>query len=448
MQIIWRSDMELRPRLPQRRRIWRPLVAAGIASLMAFGIPSRSAAVDRFDLPATQLRVTLDRALAEHAFLTLEAMRTGIAQGDAFAAAGEALEANTVELVDLIESVYGVDAADAFGDLWRAHIGYFVDYTRALADGDQAAQDHAVDQLRAYTGELAELLAGANPELTVEGVQELLEDHVAQLEQVAAFASQDFGEAYPAVRETYAHMFMIGDGLADAIARQFPERFTGRDVAFGPAVGLGITLDRLLGEHALLAVLATRAGLTEAADRDQAVDTLDANSAELARAIALVYGQATGDAFADLWRTHVGYYLDYVDARRQDDGPAMQDAADGLQQYRSDFSAFVAGANPNLSASDLEHLLAMHTDHLIAQVDAFAEGDYEGAYAATREAYAHMGAIASALAVAIAAQFPDRFPDTAIRDDHPAPAAWVGGAVLAMFGLSIAWRVRRVRLLR
>jgi hypothetical protein len=243
-------------------------------------------------------------------------------------------------------------------------------------------------------------------------------------------------------------MFMIGDGLADAIARQFPERFTGLDVAFGPAVGLGITLDRLLGEHALLAILATRAGLTEAADRDEAVDTLEANSAELGRAIALVYGQATGDAFADLWRTHVGYYLDYVDARREDDGPAMRDAADGLQQYRSDFSAFVADANPNLSASDLERLLAMHTNHLIAQVDAFAEGDYDAAYTATREAYAHMGAIASALARAIATQFPARFPDTRIPADHPAPVAWVSGAALAMFGLLVAWRLRQARLLR
>ena len=440
--------MQAQPHSCRQARTRQHIAAITLATLTVLGMAMPVAAVDRFDLPATQLRVTLDRALAEHAFLTLEAMRTGIEQGDAFAAAAEALEGNTVEVVGLIESVYGVDAADAFGDLWRAHIGYVVDYTRALADGDQAAQDRAVDQLRAYTGELAELLAGANPRLTVEGVQGLLEDHVAQLEQVAAFASQDYGEAYPAVRETYAHMFMIGDGLADAIARQFPERFTGRDVAFGPAVGLGITLDRLLGEHALLAILATRAGLTGAADRDEAVDTLDANSAELARAIGLVYGQAAGEAFADLWRTHVGYYLDYVDARREDDGPAMQDAADGLQQYRSDFSAFVADANPNLSASDLEHLLAMHTDHLIAQVDAFAEGDYEGAYTATREAYAHMGAIATALAVAIAAQFPDQFPDTAIPADHPAPAAWAGGAVLAMLGLVVAWRLRQMRLLR
>ena len=439
--------MQPQPHSRRQARTRRHIAAIVLAALAGIGMATPAAAVDRFDLPATQLRVTLDRALAEHAFLTLEAMRTGIEQGEAFAAAAEALEANTVEIVGLIESVYGADAADAFGDLWRAHIGYVVDYTRALADDDQAGQDRAVDQLRAYTGDLAELLAGANPKLTLEGVQGLLEDHVAQLEQVAAFASEDYAEAYPAVRETYAHMFMIGDGLADAIAGQFPGRFTGRDVAFGPAVGLGITLDRLLGEHALLAILATRAGLTNAADRDEAVDALDANSAELARAIGTIYGQGAGNAFADLWRTHVAYYLDYVEARHDDDGPAMRKATAGLRQYRSDFSAFVADANPNVSASDLEDLLAIHTNHLIAQVDAFAEGDYEGAYAATREAYAHMGAIATALAVAIAAQFPAQFPDTSLPADRPAQSTWVGGAVLAMFALLVAWHLRQRRLL-
>jgi len=434
--------MQAQPHSRRRGRSRENIAGITLALLAVFGLAMPVAAIDRFDLPATKLRVTLDRALAEHAFLTLEAMRTGIEQGDAFAAAAEALEANTVDVVGLIESVYGTPAAEAFGDLWRAHIGYVVDYTRAVADGDQAAQNRAVDQLRTYTGDLAELLAGANPELTLEGVRALLEDHVTQLEQVAAFASQDYAEAYPAVRETYAHMFMIGDGLAAAISRQFPEKFTGRDVAFGPAVGLGITLDRLLGEHALLAVLATRAGLTRAADTDEAVSALDANSGELAEAIAFVYGQAAGDAFADLWRTHVGYYLDYVDARRDDDEPAMQEAADGLQQYRSDFSAFVADANPNLAASDLEDLLLMHTDHLVAQVDAFAEGDYEGAYASTREAYAHMGAIASALAVAIAAQFPDRYPDTRLPADRPVPVAWVSGAAIGVFALLVALRAR------
>ena len=75
-----------------------------------------------FDLPAVQLRLALDRVLAEHAFLSIEAMRTGIAGGAEFEVAAEVLEANTTEVVDLVEAAYGADAADAFAEQWRNHI--------------------------------------------------------------------------------------------------------------------------------------------------------------------------------------------------------------------------------------------------------------------------------------------------------------------------------------
>ena len=45
-----------------------------------------------FDLPAVQLRLALDRVLAEHAFLSIEAMRTGIAGGAEFEVAAEVLK--------------------------------------------------------------------------------------------------------------------------------------------------------------------------------------------------------------------------------------------------------------------------------------------------------------------------------------------------------------------
>ncbi len=68
------------------------------------------------EAPATQLRVALDRVLAEHAFLLIQAMRTGLTPGPEFDAAPGALDANTNQLVAAIQSVYGKDAADAFGE--------------------------------------------------------------------------------------------------------------------------------------------------------------------------------------------------------------------------------------------------------------------------------------------------------------------------------------------
>jgi hypothetical protein len=419
------------------------LIAVTLASALAttFGAAGPAAAVTVLELPASQLRITLGRTLAEHAFLTIEAMRTGLTEGDDFDAAATALEANTGELVAAIESIYGADAADAFADLWRGHIGYIVDYTRAVADDDVAAQDRAVDLLQQYSEDFADLLSGANPKLSRETLLHLLEDHIGQLEQVAAFAQDDYATAYPAVRETYAHMFVIGDGLAAAIIDQFPTKFTGRPQAFGATVDLAIAMDRLLGEHALLAILSTRAGLSAAPDLDAAVAALDDNSTALAVAVAAIYGADAGEQFANLWQSHIRYYLDYVDATREGDAAAQDDATAALAVYRRDFSAWLASANPALSASALERLLTSHTSHLLEQVDQYAAGDFETAYATTREAYAHMATIGAALVTAIAAQFPDRFPDTATEQERvPGTSTWPIGALMVLAGALVATR--------
>ncbi len=112
--------------------------------------PSKVQAAPDFELPAVQLRIGLDRVLAEHAFLTIEAMRTGIAEGPEFDVAAEVLEENTVELLELVEAAYGSGAADAFGEQWRNHLAFLVDYTRAVADGDDDARDLASSQLQTY----------------------------------------------------------------------------------------------------------------------------------------------------------------------------------------------------------------------------------------------------------------------------------------------------------
>jgi hypothetical protein len=434
------------------RRLARLVVIIALALVPTLGAVGPVAAVSVLELPASQLRITLGRVLAEHAFLTIEAMRTGLDEGDDFAAAGTALEGNTRDLVSAIESIYGADAADAFDELWRAHIAYIVDYTRAVADGDEAAQSRAIDLLQGYSEDFADLLSGVNPKLPHDTVVHLLEDHVNQLEQVAAFAEEDYATAYPAVRETYAHMFAIGDGLATAIIDQFPQKFTGKPQAFGPTVDLAVAMDRLLGEHALLAVLSTRAGLSAAPDLEAAVEALDANTTALAVAVGSIYGADAGEEFADLWASHIDQYLDYVEATRGGDDAAADAAAAALAEYRRDFSAWLAAANPALSASALEELLDHHTAHLLEQVDQYAEDDFEAAYTTTREAYAHMATIGAALVTAIAAQFPDRFPDTAIGPAAASEARMAGArvllALLAIAGIMTLGSMRLRRSIR
>lgn len=397
------------------------------------------------DAPATQLRLAIARVLAEHAFLSVQVIRTGLSGGAEFAAAGDALDENTGELVAAIEGIYGQDAADDFDAQWRTHIAYLVDYARALDDNDTAAATLASSQLQEYVTDFSALLAGAAqlPKAAVEG---LINEHVEQLQQVASFERAQFGEAYPAIRETYEHMFMIGDGLASGIVAQFPDRFSGRFSAFSRATDLRLDLNRLLGEHTELAALAMRASLSDAPDAAAASDALEGNTAELQAAIATIYGEEAGTAFGTRWRNHTDLYLDYVAATKASNSTAQAAALRGLRNYRSSFTAFLVQANPLLSAAEFEGLLAEHTDELVAEADQFAEGDYAAAYATGRDAFHHSGVMGDYLARAIADQFPDLFPDTAVRESGP-DLRLVGAllllAALPLWALTSSWGRRR-----
>jgi hypothetical protein len=174
-------------------------------------------------LTAADLRVTLDRLLGEHAVLAMNATNLGVRGSKAFPAAAKALDENSVEISEAIGSIYGPKAAKKFLDgpfQWRAHIGFFVDYTVALAKKDATAQAKAVANLKTYTVKHGDFLAAATglPKLAVRN--DLL-GHVLELKtQLDDYAAGRYAKAADDYRHAYAHMFMTDDLLANAIAKQ------------------------------------------------------------------------------------------------------------------------------------------------------------------------------------------------------------------------------------
>jgi hypothetical protein len=178
--------------------------------------------------PAADLRVTLNTLLGEHAVLAMIATQKGLDGAPDFEAAAAALDENAVAVSEAIGSVYGDEAAKQFLDgpsLWRDHIGFFVDYTVALAGKDKAAQQEAVDNLIGYTGAFSGFLAEATG-LPQAALQEGVTMHVMQLKgALDAYAAGDYTKSYRLFREAYAHMVATGDTLAAAIVEQSPESF-------------------------------------------------------------------------------------------------------------------------------------------------------------------------------------------------------------------------------
>lgn len=176
------------------------------------------------------------------------------------------------------------------------------------------------------------------------------------------------------------------------------------------AADLRVTLDRLLGEHVVLATNATGAALGgRGAEFKGAAAALDANSVDIAQAIGSVYGEAAGDSFLPLWRTHIGFVVDYTKALAGKDMRAQKKAVNDLMQYAEDFGAFIHAATPALPKEAVAETVRQHAVSLKTVIDAQAAGEPKQAQLALREAYGHMSHMASALAGAIVEQFPERY---------------------------------------
>ena len=176
---------------------------------------------------AAELKAALNTMLQEHVYLAAAATNAALGARDAeFKAAAAALDANSVDLSKAIGSVYGNGAEQAFIGLWRKHIGFFVDYTVGTARKDERMQDKAVKDLLGYAEDFGAFLSSANPHLPKQAVAELVRTHVVTLKSVVdAQASGSPDAAFTALREAARHMGMIANPLAEAIAKQFPQKF-------------------------------------------------------------------------------------------------------------------------------------------------------------------------------------------------------------------------------
>jgi hypothetical protein len=216
--------------------------AVGVATVAALGVgcgqtmgPSMGgsamtgAAMTTSGTKAAGLRSVLNNLLQEHVYLAAAATGAALDGRDTeFKAAAGALDQNSIAISKALGSVYGMDAERAFLPLWRRHIGFAVDYTVGVASNDQAKADKAVGELVGYTEDFGAFLASANPGLPKNVVADLVKHHVVTLKEVIdAQASKDPVRAYMALRTAAGHMSMIADPLAEAIVKQFPDKYTG-----------------------------------------------------------------------------------------------------------------------------------------------------------------------------------------------------------------------------
>lgn len=179
---------------------------------------------------AAGLRATLTAGLQEHAYLAGIAVEQAVNHGldsAQFKAAAGTLDKNSVALSQAIAGIYGNAAGAKFLKIWRAHIGFFVSYTKGRATKDAALVDKANRDLDGYRASFGAFLASANPNLTKAAVANDLKGHVATLEAAIDAVVAKKANAFDLLAAAAAHMPGTAQVLAGAIAKQFPEKFPG-----------------------------------------------------------------------------------------------------------------------------------------------------------------------------------------------------------------------------
>ncbi|GGC04168.1 hypothetical protein [Cellulomonas carbonis] len=345
------------------------------ALTLATGLAAATGTEGDVDSAAADLRATLTALLQEHVYLAGTAVATAYAtapDSPEFEAAAAALDANSVELADAVGSLAGAEQGEAFLALWRQHIGFFVDYAVARAGDDQAGADAAVMSLQGYTAEAGQFFeqvsGGALP---AAAISESLGMHVTTLtEAIDALAAGD-PAAYAELQEAAAHVGMAAGTLAGGFDTALDLEGDPTD----PASELRSGLTQLLQEHVYLAGIAvftayTTEGATGSDAFGAAAAELDENSVALSEAVTSLAGEENGAAFLELWREHIGYFVEYAEAAAADDAEGMEAALVELDGYRPRAGAFfeeVSGGE--LPADAVAEGLTMHVETLAGAID-------------------------------------------------------------------------------
>ena len=178
---------------------------------------------------AEPVRLALRKLWSDHVIWTREYIVAAVAgTPDASAAAGRLLK-NQQDIGGAIVPYYGQGAGDALTGLLKAHILIAVDLIEAAKANDQAAFARHDARWSANIGEIAKLLAGANPHWPEKDVLDLLALHLKLTTgEVVARLTKDWAADVKAFDDIFTEIMVVADTLHDGLVAQFPDRFAAK----------------------------------------------------------------------------------------------------------------------------------------------------------------------------------------------------------------------------
>jgi hypothetical protein len=359
---------------------------------------------------AAQLYASLDQLLREHVDLTANVVQTAITKGPASGATKQALatlDQNTRGLGAAIGSFYGSAAQAQFLKLWRAHIGYFVNYTLGLATHNKANVATANKDLAGYTAQFSQFIAGAT-KLPAAAVAADLKGHVTTLEAAIKAIVAKSPSAGKRIEMAAMHM----DGTAQVLAKGIASSKAVSGNVSGAGSSLRAALTGLLIQHVAATAFVVQTAVAHGGSLTNpevkgAIGALTDNTNQLGAAIGSVYGPAAQAQFLKLWNAHIGYFVNYTLGVATHNKAKVATANKDLAGYITQFSQFIAGAT-KLPAAAVGADLKGHVSTLEAVINDIVAGK-SSASSALLMAENHMAGTGAVLAQGIAASMPSKF---------------------------------------
>jgi hypothetical protein len=347
-----------------------------------------------------QLRAQFEQLLGLHALLAVRQMRSAVRVAPDFVpVANASLLENTDALSRLVASVYGKAQGDRFKQLWQRHITDLFSYANGVASNDTSAARTARTALLADADSYGSWLAGASQgRVQASDAAAGVRMHVEELmQQLDAYATRDYGQAYRIEREAYEHMFTAGATLVKAAVT--PELAVGLDT---PPEKLRSGFAMLLGEHLELIIEAQRATFAGSAEFEAAAAQVNANTTALTRAMSAIVGPKKAAEFQAAWANHVDGLLAYTAAVARKDEAAKALAKKNLDAFAARLALYFSGVVRNrLAVEPLTDALTMHDTHLISHVEAYAAKNYPDALRTELDGYRQMLGVANTLVDAV-----------------------------------------------
>jgi len=141
---------------------------------------------------------------------------------DTNAAVGRLLQ-NQVDIGNAIVPFYGKAAGDALAKLLHDHITIAAEIVTAAKAGDATKVSDAKSRWNANADQIAQFLAGANPNWSLGDLKTMMQMHLDQtLAEATARLGGDWAADIKAYDTVVSHILEMADTLSDGIAKQFP----------------------------------------------------------------------------------------------------------------------------------------------------------------------------------------------------------------------------------